>query len=193
MELLLPPDPTAQYSAARLQLIAGAGGLEAAMFTRDLFTMYAAYARHRGWRLASDDDCGATETAVGADGPIHHLEVRVDSSDPTDPVYPCLRWEAGVHRVQRVPLTSKLNKIHTSTVAVTVLPVIDEVGDLFYFSSNVDSESIDRRADCRSCGGLVIPMHLSVRNKYGRLLTKLLCLNSPMRPLLAVVCLHGNA
>ncbi|KAL5972011.1 Peptide chain release factor 1 [Taenia solium] len=127
MELLLPPDPTAQYSAVRLQLIAGAGGLEAAMFARDLFTMYAAYARHRGWRFASDDDGGAIETAIGADSPIHHVEVRVDSSDPTDPVYPYLRWEAGVHRVQRVPLTSKLNKIHTSTVAVTILPVIDEV------------------------------------------------------------------
>nr|CDS23598.1 peptide chain release factor 1 [Echinococcus granulosus] len=126
MELLLPPDPTAQYSAVRLQLIAGAGGLEAAMFARDLFTMYAAYARYCGWQFASDDDGGATGAAVGADSPIHHVEVRVESSDPVDPVYPRLRWEAGVHRVQRVPLTSKLNKIHTSTVAVTILPVIDE-------------------------------------------------------------------
>ncbi|KAL5111441.1 hypothetical protein TcWFU_001735 [Taenia crassiceps] len=126
MELLLPPDPTAQYSAARLQLIAGAGGLEAAMFARDLFTMYAAYARHRGWRLAYDDD-GVAETADGTGSPIYHVEVCVDSSDPTDPVYPCLRWEAGVHRVQRVPITSKLSKMHTSTVAVTILPVIDEV------------------------------------------------------------------
>uniref|UniRef100_A0A915EWB8 Prokaryotic-type class I peptide chain release factors domain-containing protein n=1 Tax=Echinococcus canadensis TaxID=519352 RepID=A0A915EWB8_9CEST len=125
MELLLPPDPTAQYSAVRLQLIAGAGGLEAAMFARDLFTMYAAYARYCGWQFASDDDGGATGAAVGADSPIHHVEVRVESSDPVDPVYPRLRWEAGVHRVQRVPLTSKLNKIHTSTVAVTILPVID--------------------------------------------------------------------
>ncbi|VDM34458.1 unnamed protein product [Hydatigera taeniaeformis] len=123
MELLLPPDPTAKCNSVRLQLIAGAGGLEAAMFARDLFVMYEAYAYHRGWRLASITDLGARESAVGADSPIHHVEVRVESSSPIDPLYPYLRWEAGVHRVQRVPLTSKLNKIHTSTVAVTILPV----------------------------------------------------------------------
>lgn len=124
MNLILPPDPTSDWSTVRLELIAGAGGLEAAMFARDLFNTYMAYANHRGWRISSEDMSGG---ALEDDTPIHHIEVCVESPDPKDSVYAHLRWEAGVHRVQRVPLTSKLNKIHTSTVAVTILPVIDEV------------------------------------------------------------------
>ena len=94
------------------------------MFARDLLTTYMAYARHRGWRVSSDIEGVA---ALEDDSPIHSIEVCVESPDPSESVYSQLRWEAGVHRVQRVPITSKLNKIHTSTVAVVILPVIDVV------------------------------------------------------------------
>ncbi|VDM34079.1 unnamed protein product [Hydatigera taeniaeformis] len=85
-------------------------------------SIYEAYTCYRGWRFASIANAGARKSAVGADSPIHHVEVRVESSSPIDPVHPYLQWEAGVHRVQRVPLTSKLNKIHTGTVAVIIAP-----------------------------------------------------------------------
>uniref|UniRef100_A0A5K3FB30 RF_PROK_I domain-containing protein n=1 Tax=Mesocestoides corti TaxID=53468 RepID=A0A5K3FB30_MESCO len=122
LSLLLPPDRYADCAAVNMELIAGAGGLEAAMFARDLFTMYATYARQRGWNFSPQ--CAPTEAA--SESPINHVSVLIESMDPDDPVYARLHWEAGVHRVQRVPTTSKLNKIHTSTVAVTVLPVVDE-------------------------------------------------------------------
>ncbi|VDO04056.1 unnamed protein product [Rodentolepis nana] len=124
LELILPPDPNAFCSSVRLQLIAGAGGLEAAMFARDLFNMYEAYIIQRGWSIYPGE--GGINALSDTDCPIHNTEVIVEASDPSDTVYTCLRWEAGVHRVQRVPVTSKLNKIHTSTVAVTVLPAVDE-------------------------------------------------------------------
>ncbi|VUZ47021.1 unnamed protein product, partial [Hymenolepis diminuta] len=125
LELILPPDPNASCNSIRLQLIAGAGGLEAAMFARDLFSMYEAYINQRGWSIYPGE--GGINTLSDTDCPIHNSEVIVEAADHCDRVYACLRWEAGVHRVQRVPVTSKLNKIHTSTVAVTVLPVMDEV------------------------------------------------------------------
>ncbi|KAM7541273.1 hypothetical protein Aperf_G00000042446 [Anoplocephala perfoliata] len=122
--LLLPPDPNSTCNTIKLQLIAGAGGLEAAMFARDLFNMYGAYVSHRGWSITQGDN--GVNVLTDAECPIHNTEVIIQASEPSDCVYACFRWEAGVHRVQRIPTTSKLNKIHTSTVAVTVLPVIDE-------------------------------------------------------------------
>lgn len=125
LDLLLPPDPNSAGTTIRLQLIAGAGGLEAAMFARDLFNMYKAYVSHRGWSISHGDN--GVNALKDADCPIHNTEVIIEASEPSGRAYACFRWEAGVHRVQRIPATSKLNKIHTSTVAVTVLPAIDEV------------------------------------------------------------------
>lgn len=127
----MPPDTNASCNSIRLQLIAGAGGLEAAMFARDLFNMYEAYISQRGWSISPGDS--ALNALSDTDCPIHNTEVIVESPNPMDGVYARLRWEAGVHRVQRVPVTSKLNKIHTSTVAVTVLPVINEVNITLLF------------------------------------------------------------
>ncbi|VDL90121.1 unnamed protein product [Schistocephalus solidus] len=112
IDLLLPPDSFADQPAVTMELIAGAGGLEAAMFARDLFKMYHTYAQHQGWRFLVQEGPGGGSR---------------DSLTPDEPLYSKLRWEAGVHRVQRIPTTSKLNKIHTSTVAVTVLPALDEL------------------------------------------------------------------
>lgn len=129
MELLLPPEEYSKCQAANVEIIAGAGGLEAAMFARNLFDMYAAFARQHGWEFCPEN--GSSETDHD---PIHHTNILITSPDTADSAYNRLRWEAGVHRVQRVPVTSKLNKIHTSTVAVTILPSLDDVSPYNIYS-----------------------------------------------------------
>ncbi|MFM2331086.1 MAG: peptide chain release factor 1, peptide chain release factor 1 [Candidatus Parcubacteria bacterium] len=86
-----------------MELRAGAGGDEANIFAKDLKEMYQKYAEHRGWKTRIIDDL--TFEIVGADA------------------YEALRYETGVHRVQRVPLTEKSGRIHTSTASIAVLPI----------------------------------------------------------------------
>lgn len=86
-----------------MELRAGAGGDEAAIFARDLKEMYQKYAEHRGWKTRSIDTL--TLEIVGADA------------------YDAFRYETGVHRVQRIPLTEKSGRVHTSTASVAVLPI----------------------------------------------------------------------
>jgi peptide chain release factor 1 len=86
-----------------MELRAGAGGDEANIFAKDLKEMYQKYAEHRGWKTRVIDDL--TFEIVGADA------------------YEALRYETGVHRVQRVPLTEKSGRIHTSTASIAVLPI----------------------------------------------------------------------
>lgn len=145
-KLMVPVDESDLSSGVRLELVAGAGGREAGLFARELLDMYRALAVARGWRfhivqealMAGDE----SPTPGISDSPISKVAVEIvgnavdESTDCySDPVSDCrtvgafgqLRLEAGVHRVQRVPVTSKLNKIHTSTVAVSVLPLTEEV------------------------------------------------------------------
>jgi len=89
--------------SAVMELRAGAGGDEAAIFARDLKEMYQKYAESRGWKTRIIDDLTLEITGSG--------------------VYDALRYETGVHRVQRVPLTEKSGRIHTSTASVAVLPI----------------------------------------------------------------------
>lgn len=96
--LLVPPSRTRAYGAL-LELKPGVGGSEAALFSGDLLRVYVRYAGQRGWR------------AEGREGA---LEVRGAGA------YDVLRWETGVHRVQRVPATEASGRVHTSTVAVIV-------------------------------------------------------------------------
>lgn len=86
-----------------LELRAGAGGDEASIFAHELKDMYAKYAEHRGWKTRIIDDLTLEVAGEGA--------------------YDALRYETGVHRVQRVPLTEKSGRIHTSTASVAVLPI----------------------------------------------------------------------
>jgi peptide chain release factor 1 len=86
-----------------MELRAGAGGDEAGIFAHDLKNMYEKYAEHRGWKTRSVD------------------ELTLEIADPH--AYDALRYETGVHRVQRVPLTEKSGRIHTSTASVAVLPI----------------------------------------------------------------------
>ncbi|HEX7453347.1 MAG TPA: peptide chain release factor 1 [Polyangiaceae bacterium] len=114
--LLLPKDPNDEKNTL-LEIRAGTGGEEAALFAADLMRMYTRYAETRGWKieLLSSSDAAA--------GGIKEAILLVTGSR----VYSSLKYEGGVHRVQRVPATEAQGRIHTSTATVAVLPEADEV------------------------------------------------------------------
>jgi peptide chain release factor 1 len=114
--LLLPPDPTERKNAI-LEIRSGEGGEEAALFASDLFRMYARYAERKGWKI---EVLSLSESATGGLKECIALVVGKE-------VYSQLRFEGGVHRVQRVPVTEQQGRIHTSTATVAVLPEADDV------------------------------------------------------------------
>jgi peptide chain release factor 1 len=114
--MLVPRDPNDERDVI-LEVRAGAGGDEAALFAADLFRMYDRYADRRGWKmeLLSTSESGA--------GGFKEVIAEVNGEG----AYSRLKWESGVHRVQRVPVTEASGRIHTSTATVSVLPEADEV------------------------------------------------------------------
>ena len=114
--LLLPEDPNDQKNII-LEIRAGTGGEEAALFAADLFRMYAKYAELKGWKTEI-----MSEHAAGMGG-VKEIIVLISG----DKVYSRLKRESGVHRVQRVPETEAQGRIHTSAVTVAVLPEAEEV------------------------------------------------------------------
>ncbi|GBD08018.1 Peptide chain release factor 1 [Candidatus Thermoflexus japonica] len=114
--LLLPRDPNDEKNVI-MEIRAGAGGEEAALFAADLFRMYARYAERKGWEV---ELLSANETGLGGFKEVIFL-VRGRGA------YSRLKYESGVHRVQRVPVTEASGRIHTSTATVAVLPEMDEV------------------------------------------------------------------
>lgn len=114
--LLLPKDPNDDKNII-LEIRAGAGGDEASLFTQELFRAYEHYASSQGWRC---EMISASEGNVGG-----FKEVIANISG--EKVYSKLKYESGVHRVQRVPKTEAAGRIHTSTVTVAVLPEAEEV------------------------------------------------------------------
>jgi peptide chain release factor 1 len=114
--LLLPSDPNDEKNII-LEIRAGTGGEEAALFAADLFKMYARYAEMKGWKT---EILSRHETGMGG-----FKEVIVLISG--DKVYSLLKRESGVHRVQRVPETEAQGRIHTSAVTVAVLPEAEDV------------------------------------------------------------------
>ena len=114
--LLLPKDPN-DASNVFLEIRAGTGGDEAAIFSGDLFRMYSRYAESQGWRV---EVVSANE---GEHGGYKELISRVVGTD----VYSRLKFESGAHRVQRVPVTESQGRIHTSACTVAVMPEMDEV------------------------------------------------------------------
>ena len=114
--LLLPTDPLDDKNII-LEIRAGAGGDESALFAGDLYEMYTRFAATRGWRV---EPLSASEGAMGG-----FREVIAMISG--DRVYSSLKWESGVHRVQRVPATEAQGRIHTSTCTVAVLPEAQDV------------------------------------------------------------------
>ena len=107
MEAILAPSddgPGDEPVAAVMEFRAGAGGNEASLFATDLARMYLKYAEHKGWETKLLDD-------------LESIEIKGKG------VYDLLRWETGVHRVQRIPVTEKSGRIHTSTASVAILPI----------------------------------------------------------------------
>jgi peptide chain release factor 1 len=113
---LVPPDPTDSRNTI-MEIRAGAGGNESALFAADLFRMYSRYAEARGWKIetldSSPSDLGGFKEVV----------FQINGTD----VFKRLKYESGVHRVQRVPATEAQGRIHTSTCTVAVLPEAEEV------------------------------------------------------------------
>jgi len=114
--LLLPTDPNDDKNVM-FEIRAGTGGDEAAIWANDLLSLYSRYAQSQGWQsrvvTASDSDAGGVRDAT--------LEIKGEA------VYSKLKFEAGVHRVQRVPATETQGRIHTSTATVAIMPEVDEV------------------------------------------------------------------
>ncbi|MBN1423151.1 peptide chain release factor 1 [Candidatus Fermentibacteria bacterium] len=113
---LLPPDPH-HHKDAILEIRAGTGGEEAALFAADLLRMYLRYAERRGWRT---ERLSTSTTELGG-------AREVICSVMGDGAFGLLRYESGVHRVQRVPATEASGRIHTSAVSIVVMPEAEEV------------------------------------------------------------------
>lgn len=113
---LLPPDPADSRNTI-IEVRAGAGGSESALFAADLYRMYTRYSEARGWKV---------ETLDSSPSDLGGFKEVIFSVTGTD-VYKRLKYESGVHRVQRVPATEAQGRIHTSTATVAVLPEAQEV------------------------------------------------------------------
>jgi peptide chain release factor 1 len=114
--LLLPKDPNDEKNVI-VEIRAGTGGDEATLFAAEILRMYARYAERQGWRMETLD---VSETGVGG---IKEASVVIEG----DKVYSKMRYESGVHRVQRVPATETAGRVHTSAITVAVLPEAEEV------------------------------------------------------------------
>ena len=114
--LLIPKDPNDEKNVI-LEIRAGTGGDEATLFAAEVLRMYARYAERQGWKF---EVLEASETGVGG---IKEASVVIEG----DNVYSKMRYESGVHRVQRVPATETAGRVHTSAITVAVLPEAEEV------------------------------------------------------------------
>ena len=117
--LLLPKDPDDERNAF-VEIRAGTGGDESALFAGDLARMYTRYAANVGWRVEVVSEHPAEI------GGYKEIVLRIDAGDSADGVYGALRFESGGHRVQRVPVTETQGRIHTSACTVAVMPEPDE-------------------------------------------------------------------
>ncbi len=113
---VLPPDPADSRNTI-IEIRAGAGGMESALFAADLYRMYTRYAEGRGWKVETLD---SSPSDLGG---LKEVIFGVSGAD----VYKRLKYESGVHRVQRVPATEAQGRVHTSTATVAVLPEAEEV------------------------------------------------------------------
>jgi peptide chain release factor 1 len=132
--LLIPKDPLDEKNII-MEIRAGTGGEEAALFASDLYRLYSRFAETRGWKF---EVMNSNETELGG---IKEIVFSISGSN----VYENLRYESGVHRVQRVPTTESSGRIHTSAVTVAVLPEADE--------TEIDIKQEDLRIDVMRAGG----------------------------------------
>ena len=119
--LLIPRDPDDARDVI-MEIKGGEGGAESALFAADLLRMYLQYAASRGWKTEllerNESDLGGYKDV--------QVAIKGSSSDPAQGVWAALKYEGGVHRVQRVPATESQGRIHTSTTGVLVFPEVDE-------------------------------------------------------------------
>ncbi len=119
--LLIPRDPDDGRNVI-IEVKAGEGGDESALFAGDLLRMYSRYAEHRSWKT---EIISSTESDLGGYKDVQ-MAIKGSSNDPAEGVFARMKFEGGVHRVQRVPVTESQGRIHTSAAGVLVLPVVDE-------------------------------------------------------------------
>ena len=117
--LLLPKDPN-DHSNVFLEIRAGTGGDEAAIFSGDLFRMYSKFVESKGWRIE------VLNERQGEHGGFKEIISRIEGKD----VYSQLKFESGAHRVQRVPETESQGRIHTSACTVAIMPEVDEIDSI---------------------------------------------------------------
>src|ERR1700722_20046390 len=132
--LLVPKDPEDSKNAI-MEIRAGTGGDEASLFAGDLFRMYTYYIEQKGWKMEM------VSTAEGTAGGFKEIIFEVKGEN----VYGTLKYEAGVHRVQRVPSTETQGRVHTSAATVIVMPEADEL--------DVEVKESDIRKDTFCAGG----------------------------------------
>jgi len=114
--LMIPKDPNDEKNIL-LEIRAGAGGVESGLFAADLFRMYSRYAENKGWKV---EVMSSNQTGIGG---FKEIIALIEGRN----VYSHLKFESGVHRVQRIPVTEAGGRIHTSTVTVAILPEAEEV------------------------------------------------------------------
>ncbi|MEE2824599.1 MAG: peptide chain release factor 1 [Pseudomonadota bacterium] len=133
--LLLPRDPNDQ-SNVFLEIRAGTGGDEAAIFSGDLFRMYSKFAENKGWRVEIMSE------RPGEHGGFKEIITRIEGKE----VYSQLKFESGAHRVQRVPETESQGRVHTSACTVAIMPEVDEI-------DSIDIDKKDIREDTFRASG----------------------------------------
>ena len=123
--VLIPRDPDDGRDVI-LQVKAGAGGEESALFAADLLRMYTRFAERQGWSIQ------VLDTTASDLGGVKDASVALKSkaTDPAEGVWAHLKFEGGVHRVQRVPVTESAGRIHTSAAGVLVLPEVEDPGEV---------------------------------------------------------------
>ena len=125
-EVLVPRDPDDARDVI-IEVKAGEGGEESALFASDLARMYTRYAERMGWAV---EVLGATDSDLGGYKDVRLAIKTRGSAEPQDGVWAHLKYEGGVHRVQRVPVTESAGRIHTSAAGVLVMPEADDPGEL---------------------------------------------------------------
>ena len=163
--LLIPKDPADSKNAV-VEIRAGAGGDEASIFTGDLYRMYTNFASAKGWKTELVD------VADGTSGGYKEIIFNVNGED----VYGTLKFESGVHRVQRVPQTETQGRVHTSAASVVVMPEAEEF--------DVEIKDSDIRKDTYCSSG---PGGQSVNTTYSAVRLTLIC-NVDARCTLEQVC-----
>ncbi len=194
-DLLVPRDP-ADAKDVILEVKAGEGGDESALFAGDLVRMYTRYAEQRGWRT---EVVSATEGELGG---YKDISLAVKSRDPADPVYGRLKYEGGVHRVQRVPVTESQGRIHTSAAGVLVLPEAEDVdvtvdqNDLridVYRSSGPGGQSVNTTDSAVRITHLPTGVTVSMQNEKSQLQNREAAMRVLRSRLLALAIEEQNA